>query len=195
LWFTEETASKIGQVVFTSAAMSVTPSSGSFGTLLAFSGTQFASNESVTIYANGVGSAVVTRATTDASGSFTAPTGYVPQVPFGPRGYLGVGQSSGKIAVASGAVLPRLVVNPSSGPIDKYTAASGYGFGVQEAVNVTWDEPFVLLGTAYPGFLGSFNGSGALDFVVPPGSAKGSHVLTATGQTTGAQATATFTVE
>ena len=89
----------------------------------------------------------------------------------------------------------RLLVQPAKGGIDRYTSASGYGFGIQEAVNVTWDDPNVLLGTAYPGFFGSFNGSAAIGFVVPPGSATGSHVVTATGQTTGAQATAIFTVQ
>lgn len=100
LWFTESTSDGIAEAVLVTASLHVTPAAGSARAPLTFSGSNFAANETVTIYTSGVGSAVLASATTDGSGAFT-PTARAPIAPYGPRLFLGVGQTSGDLGAAS----------------------------------------------------------------------------------------------
>jgi hypothetical protein len=107
LWFTDG-RNKILQAVFVTASLTVSPASSSYGTSLTFTGSAFAPNERVRIYVSGIGSAVLATATADSSGSFTSKARQT-QSPYGPRLFLGVGWSSGKLGGASFSVTPRLV--------------------------------------------------------------------------------------
>jgi len=194
LWFTEFDANKVGEVVFASAGLSVSPSAGVYRTSVTFSGSAFAPNERVVIYERGVGSAVLTRATALADGSFTV-TAPVPRSEYGPRLFLAVGQSSGLLAAASFSVIPRLVLKLSSGPVGSSVTAQGFGFGSFETVNVYWQAPPAFLGTVTANVNGSFSDGAALTFTVPSGASPGAHKVIGQGQATGALGRSSFTVE
>jgi len=181
LWFTENGTSRIGEVVFTTATLSVTPASGYFQSSLTFTGSGFAANESVHIYTSGVGSAVLASATADSSGSFTA-AAPAPQSVLGPRIFLGVGESSGLLAAASFSMTPRLILSPDAGPVGGRVTATGYGFGSRDMVNVFWDSPRTLLGTVQAGVNGTFEGSAAVTFTLPAGAAYGKNAVFAKGE-------------
>lgn len=194
LWFTEGTGNSIGQAVFVTASLSVSPASGAYQTNLTFTGSTFAPDESVQIYVGGVGSAVLASATADSSGSFTV-TAHAPQSAYGPRLFLGVGQTSGKLGAASFSVKPRLILNPTSGAVGSTVTAQGYGFGALEQVKVYWQDPSTLLATAIANVHGTFSGGGAITFTVPTGAPTGANKVTGKGQTTNAVGGATFTVQ
>ncbi len=192
LWFTEYLGNNIGEALFVSADLSATPDSGAYQTEITFGGSAFAPNETVEIYSGGVGSAVLASATADPGGSFSA-TARAPISPYGPRLFLGLGESSGKLAAASFSTSPRLVLTPTSGPVGTTVSTSGYGFGSFEQVTLYWNSPRILLGTATAGFGGAFYG--ALIFPVPRGSPSGSNAVIGIGGTTGARGYGFFTVE
>lgn len=114
LWLGANGGGAIAEAVFVTADLSVTPSGGNFGSALAFTGSGFAPGENVRIYVAGVGSAVMAGATADSSGSFTA-TARSPQSANGPRLFLGVGQSSGKLGAAKFTMGPHMAIDPDSG--------------------------------------------------------------------------------
>jgi virginiamycin B lyase len=193
LWIGENDG--VGQAVFVTANLSVSPSSGRYRTNLTFAGSSFAPNEKVQIYKSGVGSAVLASATADTNGSFSA-TGVAPESIYGARVFLGVGEVSGKSGAAVFSMVPVLTLNPKSGVLGSTVSVSGYGFGM-EHVTVFWDSSQTVLGTAYANY-GTFAGSGtygALQFIVPPNASAGVHRILARGQSTHALAEATFTVE
>jgi IPT/TIG domain len=194
LWFTEYLGNEIGQAVFVTATMSVSPSSGSYQTNLTFTGSMFAPNESVEIYTSGVGSAVLATATADSSGSFTV-TAREPQGTYGARLFLGVGRSSGKLGAASFSVKPRLILNPTSGAPGSTVTATGYGFGPLEQVTVTWENPSTLLGTVRADIHGTFGGNAAVTFTVPAGAPVGANRVVGEGKSTRDTAGTIFTVQ
>jgi hypothetical protein len=100
----------------------------------------------VTIYASGVGSAVLAAATADANGSFTA-TAHAPQSDYSPRLFLGVGQTSQKLGAANFQMQPFLLLTPGSGTVGSIVVAEGHGLGSLEKVSVYWNNPRTLLGT------------------------------------------------
>jgi virginiamycin B lyase len=194
LWFTEYLGNNIGEALFVSADLSATPDSGAYQTEIAFGGSAFAPNETVEIYSSGVGSAVLASATADSAGSFTT-AARAPISPYGPRLFVGVGQSSGKLGAASFSTSPKLVVSPASGPVGTTVSASGYGFGSFEQVTLYWNSPRILLGIVTAGFGGAFEGDAALTFLVPSGSPSGRNKVIGIGGTTGAKGSGFFTVE
>jgi virginiamycin B lyase len=202
LWFTEQGrmegteqgGNKIGELVFVTAGLSVSPASGVYQANLTFTGTAFAPNESVQIYAFGVGSRVLASATADAGGSFTAAAPN-PQAVYGHRLFLGVGQSSGKLGAADFSVTPRVILSTRSGTVGSTVVASGVGFGSSETVNVWWNNPPTRLGTATANYYGTFTGTASLTFTVPAGAPLGANKVYAKGQTTGVIVGSTFTVQ
>jgi len=164
LWFTENGAGVIGQVVFATAGLSVNrsgghPGPGAAGTSLAFSGTGYAPNEAVSVYTDGIGSPVLTRAKADSSGSFNQETlSDEPPLPFGYRLFLSRGATSGKIGTAQFEVTPRVLYNPSYGPPDSITEAQGYGFAPFDTVDFYWQSPVTYLGSTIVDSQGSFSG-------------------------------------
>jgi virginiamycin B lyase len=167
LWFAER-VDRIGEVVFGTAGLSVTPASALYQANLIFTGTSFAPNENVKVYAFGIGSRVLASATSDASGSFTA-TALNPQAPHGPRLFLGVGQSSGKLGAAPFSVRARVILSPNAGTVGSTVVASGTGFGSLERVNIYWNNASGWVGTTMTDVYGSFSGDSAISFTIPAG--------------------------
>jgi hypothetical protein len=165
LWFTEYFGNNIGQAVFVTASLSVSPASGSYRRSLTFTGSGFAPNESVQIYIKGIGSAVLASATADASGRFNA-TARAPQGTWGPRIFLSLGQRSGKLGAANFSMTPRLILEPNAGAVGATVAAHGFGFASLETVDVYWENPATLLGTAQTDLHGTFGGRAGLSFTV-----------------------------
>jgi len=194
LWFTEFDNNKIGEAVFVTADLSVSPASGVFRSSLTFAGSAFAPNESVQIYVNGVGSRVLASAVADAGGAFTA-TALAPQSPYGARSFVGVGQSSGKLGAANFSVTPRLILNPNSGTAGSSVAAQGFGFGPHESVDIYGYNSRAILGIAETTVEGTFAGSKALTFTVPTGAPPGVNKVLGKGRSTGAIGVGYFTVE
>jgi len=190
LWFTEFESNKIGEAVFVTAGLSVSPASGFLRTPLTFTGSTFASNENVLIYAYAIGSGVLASATTDASGSFTA-TARAPLSVYGPRLFLGVGQSSGKLGAANFSVTPRLSLNPNSGTVGSTVNLQGVGFGSFETINIYWNNPRTYLGSAPANYLGTFNAT----FTVPTGAALGTNTVFGKGTSTVAVGAGHFNVQ
>ena len=194
LWFTEYYGNRIGEAVFVTADLSLSPASGLFRDNLTVTGTAYAPNESVQIYVRGVGSSVLASAVADASGAFTV-TARAPQSPYGPRLFLGLGQSSGKLGAASFSVTPRLILNPNSGAPGSSTAAHGYGFGSLEEVEIYWNNAQTLLGTVKANVSGTFTRGAAFTFTVPAGAPPGVNKVEGIGERTGAIGKGAFTVE
>jgi len=194
LWFTEDVANNIGQAVFVTAGLSVSPATGVYQTSLTFAGSAFAPNENVTIYDYGIGSKVLASATADGNGSFMA-SARNPVSPYGLRPFFAVGQSSGKVGAANFSVHPRLVLSPNTGPVGSTVTAQGFGFGSFEEVKIHWDNPAILLGTVTANVNGALTGSAALTFTVPTGSPAGVHKVLGKGSATLAVGQATFTVQ
>jgi hypothetical protein len=194
LWFTEEGGNRIGEAVFVTAVLSVTPASGDDHTELTFSGSGFAPNEGVQIYVSGVGSAVLASAVADSSGSVTA-TARAPQSPYGPRIFLGVGQSSGLVGAAAFSVKARLILSPSSGSAGSTASVEGNGFGSLETVDIYWNNPRTLLGAATADVQGTFSGSAALSFTVPAQAPAGVHTVSGIGVGRGVHGYGHFTVQ
>jgi len=204
LWFTATTGYSgdympglIGEVVFESANLSVTPSTGYYRTELQFTGSGYAPNETVQIYVSGVGSPVLASATADASGAISV-LAHAPQSPYfynNPRLFLGVGQSSGKTGTANFTVKPRLLLTPNAGATGSPATVSGFGYGPFEKVRVGWDNPRTVLGTVTTDVNGTFYKSTAIEFTVPPGAAPGANKVIGYGWNTGITGFASFTVE
>jgi hypothetical protein len=194
LWFTEFNVNNIGQAVFVTASLSVSPASGSYRRSLTFTGSGFAPNESAQIYTKGIGSAVLASATADASGTFTA-TARAPQAAWGPRVFLGLGQSSGKLGAANFSMKPRLILEPNSGPVGSTFTAHGFGFGSLESVRVYWANPSTLLGTAKTDLHGTFGASAGLTYTVPSGAPVGENVVVGIGEHFVPEGGAHFTVQ
>jgi hypothetical protein len=173
----------------------VSPASGGYKTNLSFTGSGFAPNETVQIYVRGVGSAVLASGTADSSGSVSA-SAQAPQSPYGPRLFLGAGQTSGKLGAASFSISPRLILQPNSGPVGATVTAQGTGFGPLENVDIYWLTPArTLLGKMTANVNGTFNGSAALTFTVPAGAPLGANTVFGRGQATYALGHGSFTVQ
>ncbi len=172
LWFTELGAGMVGQAVLTSASMVVGPSSGYPAASLGFSGSMFAPNETVVIFKNGIGSAVLATAASDSSGSFGSQNRHaaLPVGPFGYRLFLAVGKTSGKVAAAGFSVTPKLSVNPNYGLPGTVITASGSGYGAFDTIKIYWESPVTFLGTAVTDSTGSFSGG---PFTIPSSGLSG----------------------
>jgi len=191
LWFTDW---GIGEAVFVNANLTADPPSGYYKSSLDFAGSGFAPGEPVLIYSSGVGSAVLVSATADLAGAFSA-TARAPQSVGGPRIFLGVGQTSGKVAAASFSMSPRLILNPASGPAGSSVTVEGYGFGAPEAVEIYWNNPRTLLGSALTDQHGTFSGTAALTFTVPAGAPAGKDAVFGQDNLTKAIGFGAFTVQ
>jgi virginiamycin B lyase len=200
LWFTELVNSatrnkdyqvgEIGAAFFVTAGLTVSPTSGYFHSNLTFTGGGYAPNETVQIYTSGVGSTVLVAATADASGSFTAMAlAHLSQ--YGPRLFLGKGQSSGALGAANFSMKPRLLLSSNSGTAGSTVTATGCGFGAGEYVYFRWMSTGVTIGQTFPDDYGSFANA---TFTIPSGAAPGTYTVVALGTVTGATAAGTFTV-
>lgn len=169
--------------VWRAATLNISQASGSPGSQLTITGNGFAPIETVDVYANHIGSPQRYTATTDSNGSFTV-TAREPQHPYGPMDVFAVGQSSGKLGAATLFVTPGIVMKPVTGVPGGTTAAEGLGFGVGEAVDIYWNNPRQLLGTATANSYGSFLGYHALTITIPADASPGINGVIGFGQTT-----------
>jgi len=162
------------------AALSLSQASGSPGTKVTLTGSGFAPTETVEIYAGHIGAPpVFASATTDGSGSFTV-SAREPQHPYGPMDVYAVGVSSHKLGAATLSVTPALAANPVTGPPGGTTAAYAFGFGAGETVDLYWNNPRQLLGTANA----SREGSGTLTITIPANASPGINAVIGFGETT-----------
>jgi len=177
LWFAESMGNRIGEALLPTASLGVSPAAGHAGEALTFAGSAFAPNESVLIFNDGIGSAVLATAVADASGAFTV-NAAAPQSIYGPRLFLSLGEQSGEIGAASFQMNSRLSLNPASGAAGTRVTAQGFGFFPNWAVNLHWNGQ-TSLGSATTNVEGTFAGNSALTFTVPQGTPPGTYTVTA----------------
>jgi hypothetical protein len=175
---------------YPAASLSLSQTSGSPGTKLTLVGSGFAAAETVNVYAGRIGTSSILTATTDASGSFTAP-GREPQIPYGPIDLYALGLSSGSLGVASLSVTPAMLMNPETGEPGGTTTAHAVGFGAGETVDIYWNNPRQLLGTATTNGVGS----GSLTITIPSDASPGIKGVIGIGQTSGAIGIGAVTVQ
>jgi streptogramin lyase len=193
LWFTN--INGIGEAVFTDANVTADPPAGYYKSTVHFAGSGFAPDESVLVYTGGVGSAVLASATADSNGAFSV-TALAPQSPYGPRIFLGVGQTSGNLGTASFSMSPRLILNPASATPGSSVSITGYGFGAAETVKLYWaGHPRLSLGSVSADEHGTFNGTAAFTAPVPLGAPAGKNVVFGKGDYTKAIGYGSFTVQ
>ncbi len=176
--------------VFPAAALNLSQTSGSPGTELTFTGSGFAADETVEIYAGQLSTSPIHATMTDASGDF-ALTLREPQLPYGLIDFYVEGLTSGALGAATLSVTPALATNPGTGAPGGTTTAYVFGFGARETVDVYWNNPRQLLGTA----TGNARGSGSLTITIPANASPGVNALIGVGQTTGAIGIGKVTVE
>ena len=166
--------------VWPAAALSINQTSGSPFTKLTVTGSGFVPTETVDISASHPGAPPLLATTTaDASGSF-AVTPREPQHPYGPMDVYAVGTNSRHLGAATLFVTPALGMNPATGVPGGTTTAYGFGFGAGEVVDVYWNNPRQLLGTA----TGNGHGSSALTIAIPANASPGINGVIGIGQIT-----------
>jgi hypothetical protein len=183
----------MGEAVFLTANLNVSPNFGVRGTSLAFTGSGFTPGETVNIFAAGIGSPVVASAVADSGGSITA-TGRAPQAAFGERVFFGTGQTSGKLGAPYFQIAPSLIPTPDVEPPGTTVALQGYGFGSFEALDLDFgNDP---LGSVGASIRGTFSGSTTFTFTVPMSTSPGTYSITANPSITGyPSASTSFTVQ
>ncbi len=165
--------------------LTVSPTSGFFKSSIVITGTTFAPNETVNIYADST-TAPLTTTTAGTDGSFVL-HGTVRQGPYGPHTLIAQGQSSGLVGTTSFFETARLLLPPYSGAAGSTVQALGFGFAAGEQVKVYWNTPRQFLGTATANALGSFSGTTALTVTVPAGAPLGANLVFGVGQTSSAR--------
>lgn len=148
--------------------LSVSPTAGSVGSVLAFSGTGFFPSAGV-VLSWSVGT--VCSTVTDASGSFGCDY-VVPPMPAGAYNFTASDTLGHPLASVAYTVVPRLSANVTTAPVGGPVTFVGSGYTANSSVVVDWDAAPVCLGTV--GRLGSFS----CPAVVPVATA-GPHRVTA----------------
>jgi hypothetical protein len=166
--------------VWPAAALSLSQASGSPDARVTLTGSGFAAGETVEIFGGHIGvPPIFASTTTDANGSFSV-TARDPQHPYGPMDVYAVGVSSHRLGAATLTVTPALAMNPATGAPGSTTAAYGLGFGGGETVDIYWNSPRQLLGTA----TANSDGSSALTITIPANAPLGVNAVIGVGQTT-----------
>ncbi len=177
--------------VWPAASLSLSQATGSPGTKVTLTGSGFAPTESIELYGGHIGAPpLLGTATTDANGSFSA-VAQEPQQPYGPMDVYAVGVSSHKLGVATLSVTPALAMSPASAPPGGTTVAYGLGFGAGETVDLYWNNPRQLLGTATAGG----RGTSTLTITIPANASPGLNQVFGVGQTTKAIGLGEITVK
>jgi hypothetical protein len=167
--------------VFPAAELSFNQTSGSPFTKITATGSGFAVNEKVDLYAGPVSyPTLLATATTDASGSFVIPVDE-PQHPVGPMDVYAYGLTSGELGAATLSVISAVATNPVTEAPGGAITAYPLGFGAGETVSIYWNEPRQLLGTAVADSLGS----GSFAMTVPANASPGLNDIFGVGATTG----------
>jgi len=191
LWFSD--GNTMGEIVFLTATLNVSPSGGYYGTSLTFTGSGFASGETVNIYSAGVGSPVIASVVANSSGSITA-QGSTPPSASGERLFLGLGQTSGKLGAPYFNTGASVIATPDSGPPGTSVKVEAYGFWSLQPLSINFNGSPV--GNLTSNLRGFFSGDSALTFMVPEGTSPGTYTITASGPYDYlASASASFTVQ
>lgn len=176
------------------AALVVSPGTSSPGSAITLAGSEFTPFESINIYLAEFGSLPRYSATADASGAFLLPVTEA-QAPFGDEDYFGVGLRSGKLGAATTFVSSRMAFYPSSGLPGSTTNSQGVGFGAGETVQIYWNNPRQLLGTAVANGQGSFVSTKGIPITIPLNAPAGINEVIGVGEATKAIGLGTFIVE
>jgi len=132
--------------------------------------------------------------TADASGAATGMT-KMPGIPYGTDLLYAMGQSSGLFGAALLSVTPKLSMNPNTGTVGNTVVAQGFGFGAGETVQVYWDNPRQLLGTATANSYGILNQGAGLTFTIPTSATTGPNAVFGVGEATKAVGKGRITVQ
>ncbi|MGA2578537.1 MAG: hypothetical protein ABSH24_21195 [Bryobacteraceae bacterium] len=143
-------------------------------------GSGLASGETVEIFGGHIGIPPLFASTTADANGFFSVAAAEPQHPYGPMDVYAVGVSSHRLAAATLTVTPALAMNPATGAPGSTTAAYGFGFGAGETVDIYWNSPRQLLGTA----TANGAGSSALTITIPANAPLGINAVVGVGQTT-----------
>ncbi len=174
----------------TTPSITVSPTSGSIGTSVTVTGSNFVDNSNINI--NFDGNPTVTNPSSivaDASGSFSA------TFIFSYNDTAGIKQISASdgfnSAFANFAVKPSITLNPSNGPIGSLVNVTGSGFAATQPVTITFAGATVVTIPANPttDSFGFFSAS----FTIPTGQTAGGKNVNAS-DTTLNSATSTFAI-
>jgi len=169
-------------LVLPSAALSLSPSSGTPGGKITLTGSGFNPSETVEIYGGHIGVAPLFTVTTSNTSGFFEVTAAEPQHPYGPTDVYALGLKSGKLGAATLLVTPELPISPVIGAPGGTVTAYGLGFGANETVDIYWGQPRQLLGTTVANVLGT----ASLSITIPPNAPAGLNGVAGVGLTTNA---------
>jgi hypothetical protein len=155
--------------------------SGPVGTVVVFTGSDYAADSAVTVSWSG-GTACL--ATTNASGGFTC--SFTVSAAIAGSHTFTASDASGNSATVGFVVTTRLTVTAAIGPVGTVVTFQGTGYDSSSALTITWGEGTACTTTTNP--LGSFSCTYTL-----PSSPAGAHSFTGS-DAGGAAAVATFTV-
>ena len=174
------------------ANLAINPNRGFPGVPIDITGSGFAPNETIKlIYQPSNTPFVLGTLTADASGA-VAGSARVPPVVNGTYVLYAAGQTSGLFGAALLSVEPVLVPEPNAGAPGSNAQVQGAGFLRGEAINVYWDSPRVLLGTATADENGRFP---LFSFTVPESAAPGDNLVVGQGEESRALGAGHFTVQ
>ncbi|MEO8658939.1 MAG: hypothetical protein ABI693_10730 [Bryobacteraceae bacterium] len=172
IWVAENSANRIGQVIYQTAILSTPASRGLPGENVTLNGLSFGAGETVTILdATGP----LRTAVADASGSFSITVPIRP-APSGLNSYVASGRTSKKVAVAKLSILARLLAAPATITPGSILTVRGFGFNQGDLVDVRFDDLFL----AATGETDS-HGSLTVTFPIPLQAAPGVHSIVGRG--------------
>lgn len=176
------------------ATLTVSPATNSPEKALLFAGTGFIAGEQIEVYSDLVLSAPLAAAAARPNGSFSA-VALERQLTNGSHAYFAVGETGGALGAATSFVAPRLLISPATGVPGGTASIQAVGFGADEQIDIYWNAPRVLLGSAATNNKGSVTGAHADSITIPATAARGANTVLAVGQTSQAIGIGTFTVE
>jgi len=173
--------------VVAAAGVSISPSSGGIGTEASVSANGFSPTKTVQVFFNGPGGMLIGAEAADSGGNINNLSVTIPNVTGAT--YQIFATDGSNTATTNFNVPSSLTLSPSSGSPGTGVGVSGTGFLSGEGIVVGWDTAGNQVATA----TANSNGGFSANFNVPS-SANGNHTVFATGQSSGFQVSATFTV-
>jgi virginiamycin B lyase len=198
LWFTTTNEfsiaeAEIVQVVQPTASLGADPASGGPMKLITLTGSGFSAGETVNLNLDSAGGFTLETVPADGTGSFDVSL-RLHQAPAGLNDIFAVGQTSGKMGIASFTVSAILTVEPSTVSAGGVVTVDGYGFDPLEEVTVTLSPGGEGL-QAKTSRLGSFHDGTAIAYTIPSGTPPGVYEIVGKGATSGEVTEVSITVE
>ncbi len=169
--------------------ITVSPTSGQFGSQVTLTGTNYISNANVNVTFDGnLVSTNPSTITANSSGGFSATF----NVPLDTTGIKSVAATdSVNTAYTNFTVTPSITLSPTSGSVGSTVTVSGYGFAGSEYVAITYNGATIVTNptSVLTNSSGYFNAS----FSIPTGQTAGSKIVTVTDASANTAST-TFTV-